>query len=103
MHDVQKDVKGLIDMVEEMTTVHGSGHLAQGAKGAEGESKVDAESSEEEESATNCMDRLDDSNYNEAEDLDYKPEEDFFYVVVQKNEDLSDISSSSEDESDMME
>merc|ERR1712110_421719 len=99
MHDVQKDVKGLIDMVEEMTTVHGSGNLAQGAKEAEGESKVDTESSEEEESATNCVDRLDDSNYNEAEDLDYKPEEDFFYAVVQKNEDLSDISSSSEDES----
>jgi len=92
MHDVQKDVKGLIDMVEEMTTVPGSGNLAQGAKEAEGEGKVDTESSEDDEPATNCVDRLDDSNYNEAEDLDYKPEEDFFYAVVQKNEDLSDIS-----------
>jgi len=103
MHDVQEDVKGLIDMVEEMSTVHGSSNLAQSGKEAKGEDKVDTESSEEDESATNCVDRLDDSNYNEAEDLDYKPEEDFFYAVVQKNEDLSDISSSSEDESDMME
>lgn len=104
MHDVQKDVKGLIDMVEEMSTLHGSSNLAQGVKEAESEDKGDTEGSEEDESATNCVDRLDDSNYNEAEDLDYKPEEDFFYAVVQKNEDVSDSSSSSiEDETDMIE